>query len=362
MAESIGNTNSPESTDPFVILKPSAPTPGMLTALARLSKQDEIRGYETTRLKRVWHVRGIVSDHVPLIGNARTIVSSPSFNQVILNENPLTIYLHAGGRHAVYFDLVGDSKKHLQYIEVRVESTLPSNALLLARRPLNALLDVMTRNFSLPFCLQRLELMSPLDGAVLIYQVFLPQDHAIAAGPLGGIQQAVPFAPYDAIYREALVSSSPFYRLLCAARMYEGTTSIRKWLKERCIERGVKDKLPSDPDVNQEELIKFGFDPEFVKGIRKVQDLFHKLKDMRDAIAHFLIERDGADLHVYLAEGIELERYSTAAAALLHYAHKTLEECRLFYTHKIENLRGTILPMVQNRDQFIVRASEFGLD
>lgn len=201
-----------------------------------------------------------------------------------------------------------------------------------------------------------------IDGSVLIYQVYLPQSNAIEAGPLGGIIQAVPFAPYDAIYREALVSPSPFYRLLCAARMYKGTTSIRKWMKERCVERNIQDRLPPDPDVDPNELLRFGFDQTFAEGIRKVQDLFHRLKDMRDAIAHFLIEREGSDLHVYLAEGAELENYSTAAAALLHYSHRTLEECRPFYTQHLESLRGLVLPMVQNRDQFIVRAHDFGLE
>lgn len=53
--------------------------------------------------------------------------------------------------------------------------------------------------------------------------------------------------------------------------------------------------------------------------------------ELRDAIAHFLIERDGADVHVYLAEGAQYQMYSTASAALLHYAHLSLEELRLFY-------------------------------
>jgi hypothetical protein len=219
--------------------------------------------------------------------------------------------------------------------KVRKSSTRAGVALLLARRPLNAMLDVITRNFNLPLSLQRLELISPKDGGVLIYQTLLPVTTVVAAGPLGGIVQAVPFAPYDAIYREALTSSSPFYRLLCAARMYEGTNTIRKWMKERCVERGIQDRLPSDPVVTQEELKDFGFAPEIIQGVKTTQDLFHKLKDMRDAIAHFLIEREAGDVHVYLAEGAELERYATAAVALLHYAHNALESLRRFLHRQI---------------------------
>jgi hypothetical protein len=340
------NGNSEPTGEELCIFSPYAPKPGMLAAMARPERLEEIKDLETSGRKTVWKVRGIISDSVPLSGEILEALKRPAHNLLFLNEDPLTIYLHAGGRRAVYYDFVGDEKHNLQYIEVQVESRLPSVALLLARRPLNAMLDVITRNFNLPLTLQRLELVSPKDGGVLISQTLLPTNTKIAAGPLGGIVQAVPFAPYDAIYREALTSSSPFYRLLCAARMYEGTNTIRKWMKERCVERGIQDKLPSDLPVTQEELKEFGFGPEIIQGVK----------------THFLIERETGDVHVYLAEGAELERYATAAVALLHYAHNTLESLRRFYTDKLESHCGMVLPMVQNRHEFIVRASELGYE
>lgn len=356
------NQNTESTTEELCIFSPYAPKPGMLAAMARPDKLEEIKELETSGRKIVWKVRGIISDSVPLSGEILEALKRPAHNLLFLNEDPLTIYLHAGGKRAVYYDFVGDEKHNLHYIEVQVESRLPSIALLLARRPLNAMLDVITRNFTLPLTLQRLELISPKDGNVLVTQALLPTNTKIVAGPLGGIVQSVPFAPYDAIYREALTSSSPFYRLLCAARMYEGTNTIRKWMKDRCIELGIQDRLPSDPRVTQEELKEFGFAPETIQGVKTTQDLFHKLKDMRDAIAHFLIERESGDVHVYLAEGAELERYATAAVALLHYAHNALESLRRFYTDKLESYRGMVLPMVQNRHEFIVRASELGYE
>jgi hypothetical protein len=145
--------------------------------------------------------------------------------------------------------------------------------------------------------------------------------------------------------------------------MYEGTNSIRKWLKEQCLQRKIDAKLPSDPRINKEELMRFGFVEEFTLQIRTAQDLFHKLKDMRDAIAHFLIERDGSDLHVYLADGLQLHQYSVSAAAMLHYARLTLSELRSFYISTIGGIAtGSILPTLQNKDQFVVRASDYGLE
>src|SRR5277367_6166121 len=96
----------PSEADPLCILAPPTPTPGMWSALARLSKQGEIKNYEANRERRVWRVRGVVSDHISLIGDASIIERQQSFNQLRLNQNPLTIYLHAGGRNAIYFDLV----------------------------------------------------------------------------------------------------------------------------------------------------------------------------------------------------------------------------------------------------------------
>jgi hypothetical protein len=298
-----------------------------------------------------------------LAGGADAALARPSYHLLHLNENPLRIYLHSGGRNAVYYGLFGDEGGKLQYITVSVESRLPSNALLLARGPINALLDVLTRNSNVPVMVQRLELISPQDGEVLISELPIPERNGITLGPLGGIMQAVPFAPYDALYREALTTTSPFYRLLCAWKMYEGTNRIRRWIQEQCERRGINDRMPPDPDVDPQELIRLGLQAAFVEGIRHARDLFEKMRDQRDAIAHFLIEREEGESHVYVADGRELHAYAIGSAALLRYAHRVLEELRLFCSQRIPFATGgMILPMPQNRDQFIVRARDYGLE
>jgi hypothetical protein len=138
--------------------------------------------------------------------------------------------------------------------------------------------------------------------------------------------------------------------------------TIRKWLRQQCEEHSIQAKLPPEIQIGEKELLKFGLDQQFATGVQTAQDLYHKLRDLRDAIAHFLIERDGADIHVYLAEGAQLYVYSTAAAALLHYAHLSLESLRMFYTQNVGQRGSHILPMVQYRDQLIVRASALDLE
>lgn len=102
------------------------------------------------------------------------------------------------------------------------------------RRASTAACRNRVRNLELPLVLTRLELVSPEDGEVIAYELVLPYRSGVRIGPFGGIDQLLPFPPYDAIYREAAVSGSPFYRLLCAFRIYDGTTDIRRWLREQC--------------------------------------------------------------------------------------------------------------------------------
>jgi hypothetical protein len=350
--------------DPNLLIFPRDPSSGALGNFAKQSRTEEIRDLEAARQLRLWDVRAFVSDTVPLAGDAAEVLSRPCHHKFLLNENPLLIYLHEGGHRAVYYELVGDENRKLTHIAVRVESRLPSNALLLARRPINALLDVLVRDFNLPLAVQRLDLISPADGGVLISEMLIPARNGVIFGPLGGILQAVPFAPYDALYREALTNPSPFYRLLCAWKMYEGTNRLRRWLHERCREQHIDERLPSDPDVDPQELVRIGLDPAFVAGVRKAADLFNLLGDHRDAIAHFLIERDRDDSHVYLADGRHLMMYAVGGSALLRYAHRVLEDLRMFFVkHPALGHGGAmILPMPENRDQFVVRAGDYGLE
>jgi hypothetical protein len=355
----------PIPPDANMLIFPAEPTPGAIGAFAKFEKLEQIRQLEQERVVRVWEIRAYISDHIPLAGGADAILSRPGFHllNVNQNENPLWIYLHSGGRNAIYYGLFGDEVGKLRFISISVESRIPSNALLLARGPINALLDVFTRDSNMPLTVQRLELMSPVDGDVLISELLIPSRNGVVLGPLGGIMQVVPFAPYDALYREALTTASPFYRLLCAWKMYEGSDRIRRLIREQCEQRGIRDRMPPDPAIDINELVRFGFGRDFVEGITCARDLFNRLGDQRDAIAHFLIEREGAESHVYVADGRQLHAYAIGSASLLRYSHRLLEELRIFSSRHMLFARGSmILPMPQNRSQFIVRAIDYGLE
>lgn len=129
------------ASDPFFLLDPRDPFPGVLAVLCRKSRMDEIGQYELSGVTRQWKVRGIVSDAVPLSGSVEEIVAMEPNNLLFINGDPLSIYLHSGGHRAIYYDLVGvGEQRKLSYIEVIVETRFPSNAIVLARRPLTPFL------------------------------------------------------------------------------------------------------------------------------------------------------------------------------------------------------------------------------
>jgi hypothetical protein len=108
-----------------VVAFPPAPTPGMLGVLVREGRVNEFQRLERENGVRIWRVRGVVSDHVPLCGDARSVVARIPQHNLFVNNPPLSIYLHAGGANAVYYDLIADPQSKLTHLEVRVETSLP---------------------------------------------------------------------------------------------------------------------------------------------------------------------------------------------------------------------------------------------
>jgi hypothetical protein len=344
----------------LAIVDPREPTPGVIGVAVPETRLSELESLERLRTRQLWRVRGVVSDHIPLAGDIRAVITSERNHNFFLNSGSLTIYLHRGGHDAIFFDLVAQSSGRLDYVEVKIETDLPSNAFLFARQPLNEMLDALVRNPpNPPLLLQRLELVSPNDGGTLAYELTLPFNTGVQFGPMGGLLQWQVFAPYFAIFREAITNPSPFYRLLCAWRVYEGIQNIRKWLREQCLKLGITEKLPKEPAVNIKHLERLGFPADFCARINKLSDLFRELSELRNGVAHFLFERgDGGNAHVYLARGHEYRNYSVSSAVLLSYVIKAIDDLRIFYNRHIEYKLnpGMILPMIGQRDKFIVKA------
>jgi hypothetical protein len=339
------------------LLYPNAKWEGCLTAVCRGDQAYErVKALETKRQLRKYRVRAVVADVVPLLGELDDLLGPRPFRSIRLNEDPLQIYLHRGGWNAVYFSFVGDgSTEHrLAYIEVVVETDVPRVALGLARSAFNQLLDSEAVAWQTPLAVARLDLLTLEADDVIVSEIVLPYSTALAMGPLGGLHQSPLFAPWLATLREAVTATSPYWRLLCAWRVYDGVQFLRGQIRKQCHALGITAPLPKDPDVSLDRLREAGLPEEFLKGIKKTSQLFSRMDKMRHGVAHFIL-KEGA--HVNFSDGFHYSDYSIAATVLLHAAVTAIRELGQFYSRHVEQktLIGSILPERHRAQKFFVR-------
>jgi hypothetical protein len=163
----------------YSVVFPPRPTVGVSGICIPEEHREEIARLETERKVRLWTVRAVISDHVPMAGELEEAIRRPLQHSLLLNENPLTIYVSQNGRNTVYYDLKGGTDNRLSHIELRVETDLPDRAIQLAWQPFNSLLDNIARNYSLPLIISRLELLSPESGETIAYNLLLPNSSGL---------------------------------------------------------------------------------------------------------------------------------------------------------------------------------------
>lgn len=338
----------------FYVVDPKTPIAGCLAVLVPESKYKILGEIESDRKLRRFAARVYLSDHIPLAGGITDVIERPPYHFVRINVPPLSIYLHHGGRNAVYFDFIANDEGFLKYIEVEVEAELPSMAFDPTRTAVNGLLDSLQRNIWLPLTIARVDLLIKGESEPFAHQIILPFSQALSVGPLGGIHQYPAFSYYEAVLREAIISTSPFYRLLCAYRLYEGLNKLRAWMKQVADELGVEEKLPKDRAVDQEVIQGLGLTDAF-KNVRTIGDLWKQFGDLRNRVAHFFLKDDDRPLH--FSHGRTYYEYSLAGALLLHHANLGFTDLSLFFNRKLSGklVKGSILPMQEYRDQFVIR-------
>ena len=79
---------APISKDPYVLVDPPDPYPGTLSILARESRMAEIARLQTERQRRIWRVRGIISDYIPLTGDADAVLQRAPVHSFQLERSP----------------------------------------------------------------------------------------------------------------------------------------------------------------------------------------------------------------------------------------------------------------------------------
>lgn len=341
----------------FLVVQPTTPIPGCLAVVVKESKFSDIGDIERNRCNRRFLARGYISDHIPMHGNLTEILEAPSFRGIQLTDNPTLIYLHHGGQNAIYYDLCSDEQDFVQYIEVEVETDLPSNVFGPARTAINQLIDGIQRNFPIPIVISRIDILLKGEKEALAHQLVIPYSNSIIMrpNPIGGIHQYPAFSTYEGVLREVIVSPSPYYRLLCAYKLYEGLNKLKSWLKDVAKDLGVEDRLPKDPKVDSELLKAVGFNVEKMGAVNNMNDLWQKFTVLRNRVAHYFASENDAPIHI--SDGHTYFEYSLAASILLHYANITFSNLsQYFHAHLQPKIWiGSILPLPDYRDKFVIR-------
>lgn len=320
------------------------------------SQSERMAEIERNKNDRIFLARAILSDHIPLCGGIPDIITRPPYHLIRMNKGPISIYLHHGGRNVAFYDLVSDDEGYLQYIEVQIQDRLPSTTFPLARTALNQLLDNLQGVKWLPLLIMRIDLYVKGDNDPLAHQLIYPFMSELTIGPLGGMHQYPAFSMYEAVLREAIISTSPYYRFLCSYRLYEGLNKLRKWLKDLCQHFGINEKLPKDPPVNIDLIRSYNFRDSFIVGLTTIGDLWSKFKEDRNRVAHFFLKDDDNPLN--FSNGYTYNDYSMISAILLYHSNIAFTDLLGFFNKNLmfKMSKGSILPLAEEKDKFILKS------
>ena len=210
--------DSPQTNDPvmqnlpdgYFLLEPRKPFAVCLGVLVHTKNLHRYVEMERTAVPRRYHVRALVSDHIALTGEIQELISKTSDALVCVNGNPLTINLEFPHYLPVFYDLVPAAEGKLSHVNVDVEASHPARALAPARTAINQLLDTIMRVGWVPLVIARLDVWLDGDDEPLLHQLQLPFMRGMTIGSLGGFTSFPRFAPYEALLREAIITTSPF--------------------------------------------------------------------------------------------------------------------------------------------------------
>jgi hypothetical protein len=341
--------------DEIGIVYPQVAMPGALAVAASARNVGRLRTLQAAG-PTLYLLRAVVGTHIPLTGTVQDIVALSPESGLSLNAPPLSMYLHRGGSNAVFFDLAAKSDGTFSDIGVEVDADNPPAAFAGARTAVNQLLDVLMRRLWLPLVLVRLDLSVGAEGHPIAHELHVPFVGNLSIGPIGGIHQYPLFSELEGLAREAICSTSPFYRFLCAYRLYEGTGALRTKLRQMCVDASVDKPLPKDPKIAPDLLAAMGLGGVAGESVRTVGDLHRKLTEMRNMVAHFLLARGEKAPPLHTSDGYSYHAFSSAAAVLLHYGVAAVRELSLFFQQNLgpRVMIGSVLPMQAEREKYRV--------
>jgi hypothetical protein len=244
---------------------------------------------------------------------------------------------------ATPFTLVGDERLQLLYAEVSVAGRNPRVALFEARNALSRLADCLSRRWHVPLVLVRIDLYLQDDEWVLARELVMPSrtvlDVDVNARTL--VQPPL-FAPVDALLREAVTASSPYYRFLCAFKLREAVQAIRSEVRRIAKVHQVTARMPKSVALTPKDFTWLS-GPAVIEKLKSSNELYKVLTEMRNRVGHFLLDASHEVLPLW--DGRQFRQYSLASAVLLDHADSELKALATYYnTFLLEKCRASLRP------------------
>ena len=297
----------------------------------RKSRNREIGLLSVQRERKTFTVRAVMTDE-PQANNCtlEDVVTFQPSTHIVLKEGEFTAFKYYSKGKAVLFDLTCDSSQRLSHVQTYVSARTPDLALKYASAAISQFVDTLTMISEQPLSIQRLELMSLEDGGVLAFQITVPIQTTTALLKFHSFRAGGPFLNAEAIYREAITNSSPYYKVLLAYRGFEGIRQVRRSLKKLATDLKVSERMPKPSRVDTEELARLQFEPE-VQALKDTGELFSHYRERRDAVAHFLLDQNRTASGSLQFSSTNVYDYAALSTVLLKYMRLELNQLRDYY-------------------------------
>jgi|ERR1700688_579357 len=307
---------------------PQLPTPGGLAILVPNSLHAVFKTFGVSSEYRIWEVRGVLA-------KPAWPYKTPHFLTVSKDRLKASTAGSGGTGAFVRFHFRSDGQGHVEGICARVEERTPVAALGRARQPLEQFLDELCSWTFSPMRFTQFDVAASSDSPALATETFLP------FGPSLEADTHIRLPPsrdwlwiINELFREALCTNSPYYRLLVAFRIVEGIGTLKKLMLGTCRARGIKAPLPKNMRIPKFEIYERGatIDQKLAKKGESLslQELYETWRDKRNAVAHLLFERSEKTRILILSDPTHYRDFACSAAILLLYSRRAYNELRSF--------------------------------
>lgn len=272
----------------LIIEHPEVHYSGNVEVIIPESSRSQIQEIQKDRKERLYLGRAYLSS---IYDNTRPydkVLKFAGATLIKMSEKELRFYI-SWQNSGVVFTFRCNSHKMLNCVEAYTKGTLPSNALDIFKSALYSLIDRLVYILKCPIYVQSIVLL--IDKKPLLYElpITFAGEKTIAYG--GGFNNVRWFTPLDALEREAICSPSPFYKLLCRFRIYEGVHYLRKELRSFAYKINQKAKIPKTPRIIKSELQALRVSEGTLPKIKTYEEVAESHRELRNGIAHFLMKK-----------------------------------------------------------------------